>query len=113
VHRVRLELVAGRTALINQLRGLLTEFGIVMPKGRYLMRAHVGDALEHHDLPELARTVLGELVWAVLATGNLTIRDADSRPSRWTQTSPAAAYSLNPETLDRGERFRTLLIHFV
>jgi transposase len=27
VHRVRAELIAARTALINQLRGLLTEFG--------------------------------------------------------------------------------------
>lgn len=67
VHRVRLELVAGRTALINQLRGLLTEFGIVMPKGRYQMRAHVCDALEHPDLPELARTVLGELYQRIAA----------------------------------------------
>ena len=61
VHRVRLELIAGRTALINQLRGLLTEFGLVMPKGRYQMRSHIGGALEHPDLPELARTVLKEL----------------------------------------------------
>jgi len=67
VHRVRLELIAGRTALINQLRGLLTEFGIVMPKGRYQMRAHVSGALEHPDLPELARTVLGELYQRIAA----------------------------------------------
>jgi transposase len=29
VHRVRAELIASRTALINQLRGLLTEFGVI------------------------------------------------------------------------------------
>ena len=61
VHRIRLELIEARTALINQLRGLLTEFGILMPKGRYQMRAHVTPALEHPDLPELAREVLKEL----------------------------------------------------
>jgi transposase len=61
VHRIRLELTASRTALINQLRGLLAEFGILMPKGRYQLRAHITPALEHPDLPELARTVLTEL----------------------------------------------------
>ena len=61
VHRVRLELIASRTALIKQLRGLLAEFGILMPKGRYQLRASITPALEHPDLPELARTVLGEL----------------------------------------------------
>ena len=34
IHRVRAELVGARTALINQLRGLLIEFGIALPKGR-------------------------------------------------------------------------------
>jgi transposase len=61
VHRIRMELVEARTALINQLRGLLAEFGILMPKGRYQLRAHVTPALEHPDLPELAREVLKEL----------------------------------------------------
>lgn len=61
VHRVRLELIESRTALINQLRGLLAEFGILMPKGRYQLRAHITPALDHPELPELARTVLKEL----------------------------------------------------
>ena len=61
VHRIRLELIESRTALINQLRGLLAEFGILMPKGRYQLRASITPALEHPDLPELARTVLKEL----------------------------------------------------
>ena len=38
VHRVRKGLSDERTALINQLRGLLSEFGIVIPKGRYQAR---------------------------------------------------------------------------
>ena len=61
VHRVRVELIESRTALINQLRGLLAEFGILMPKGRYQLRACIAPALEHPDLPELAREVLREL----------------------------------------------------
>ncbi len=35
VHRVRSELVESRGGLINQVRSLLTEFGIVMPQGRF------------------------------------------------------------------------------
>jgi len=61
VHRVRSELIAARTALINQLRGLLTEFGIVIPQGRYQVRSHIAQALDHPDLPTLARAVLREL----------------------------------------------------
>ncbi len=33
VHRVRSRLVAERIALVNQIRGLLAEFGIVVPQG--------------------------------------------------------------------------------
>lgn len=33
-HRVRTQLVSERTARVNALRGLLYEFGVVMPKGR-------------------------------------------------------------------------------
>jgi transposase len=61
VHRVRLELIDSRTALINQLRGLLAEFGLLLPKGRYQLRAGITPVLEHPELPELARTVLKEL----------------------------------------------------
>ena len=32
MHRVRDELVHARTALINQLRGLLVQFGVVVPR---------------------------------------------------------------------------------
>ena len=35
VHRVRQGLVSERTSMLNQLRGLLSEFGIVMSGGRY------------------------------------------------------------------------------
>ena len=34
LHRVRQQLVKSRTALINQVRGLLAEHGIVIPRGR-------------------------------------------------------------------------------
>jgi transposase len=61
VHRIRGELVRSRTAMINQLRGLLSEFGVVLPKGRYQFRAHVGRALKAAQVPQLAQEVLEEL----------------------------------------------------
>lgn len=36
VHRIRTQLVSERTARVNALRGLLYEFGVLMPKGREL-----------------------------------------------------------------------------
>lgn len=63
VHRVRQGLVAERTALINQLRGLLSEFGIVMPKGRYPAQREIPLILEdaNNGLPMLARQMISNL----------------------------------------------------
>ena len=61
VHRIRGELVRSRTAMINQLRGLLSEFGVVLPKGRYQFRAHVVRGLKAAGVPQLAQEVLEEL----------------------------------------------------
>jgi transposase len=63
VHRVRKGLSDERTALINQLRGLLSEFGIVMPKGRYQARHQLPVVLDDADngIPELARQALVEV----------------------------------------------------
>ena len=46
LHRMRQQLVKFRTAQINGLRGLLTEYGEVMPQGRAGMRRGMADALE-------------------------------------------------------------------
>jgi len=76
LHRVRQGLTAERTGAINQLRGLLAEFGIVLPKGRYQLRAHIGAVLENAEnaIPSLARrafadlnTRIGELDQKILA----------------------------------------------
>ena len=61
VHRVRSELVQSRGGLINQVRSLLTEFGIVMPQGRFSFRHNIGVALDDARLPTLARQILHEV----------------------------------------------------
>ncbi len=57
LHRVREGLVAARTAQVNQIRGLLAEFGLVMPQGVAKMRARVPEILEDgaNELPGLMR----------------------------------------------------------
>lgn len=41
LHRIRSAVVAERTAQINQIRGLMSEFGLIMPTGRYWLFALV------------------------------------------------------------------------
>lgn len=68
LHRIRSERVAERTAQLNQLRGLLSEFGLIMPKGRYPAQHHIPDILEDADngLPSLARRLLHDVYQRVL-----------------------------------------------
>jgi len=64
VHRARTLVVANRTGQVNQIRGLLGEFGIVVPKGVARLRRELpgilGDA--ENGLPALAREVLAGLL---------------------------------------------------
>ena len=60
LHRIRQGLIKDRTARINRLRGLLAEFGLIMPKGRYPAQNTIGGILEdaENGLPMLARELL-------------------------------------------------------
>jgi transposase len=60
VHRLREGLKAERTALINRIRGLLAEFGLVFPQGPDALRSLLADVLEDasHELPGVARLAL-------------------------------------------------------
>lgn len=64
VHRARTLLVANRTAQVNQIRGLLGEFGLVVPKGVARLRRDLPGILEdaENGLPALAREVLAGLL---------------------------------------------------
>lgn len=46
LHRVRRLLVEDRTAQANQIRGLLAEFGVVLPQGIKVLRQRINDILE-------------------------------------------------------------------
>ena len=49
VHRIRERRVTERTTLINQLRGLLNEYGIVVAQGKEKLRAQLPGLLEDAD----------------------------------------------------------------
>jgi transposase len=60
LHRVRQGFVVQRTALINRLRGLMSEFGVVMPLRSVTVRRQAAAAAE--GLPELARGAIADLL---------------------------------------------------
>jgi transposase len=62
LHRMRQQLVKFRTAQINALRGLLTEYGEVMPRGRAALRTGVVAAFAHiaERLPKVLVDTLRE-----------------------------------------------------
>jgi transposase len=60
VHRVRQGFVEQRTAIINRVRGLLSEFGIVLPLKASTVRRQAMTCLE--DLPGWSNTVIGDLL---------------------------------------------------
>ncbi|MBU6434776.1 MAG: IS110 family transposase [Nitrospirae bacterium] len=61
VHRARQLLVAERTALVNQSRGLLAEYGLIVPAGIGALRRALPRLLETPALPALAREVFTDL----------------------------------------------------
>jgi transposase len=46
VHRVSERLIGARTALINEIRGLLNEFGIAIPQGAHHVRSQLPEIIE-------------------------------------------------------------------
>lgn len=63
LHRIRQGLIRERTATVNQLRGLLSEFGFIMPQGRYSAQHHLPGIWEdaENGLPMLARRLLHDV----------------------------------------------------
>lgn len=60
VHRARQAFVEARTATLNRIRGLLSEFGIVLPLKAATVRREA--ALRLEDLPGLSNLVIGDLL---------------------------------------------------
>lgn len=78
IHRIRKGLIGERTDQINQLRGLLSEFGIIMPQGRYPAQNTIPLILEdaENGLPTLARRAIDRL-WQRIKMLNEEISEYD------------------------------------
>lgn len=79
LHRLRSAAVKNRTALANQLRGLLAEFGLVIPQGLHQLRRELPTLLEDADnsLPPLLREEL--------AVQRQRLRELDAEVQRLTE----------------------------
>ncbi len=62
LHRVRDRLVGQRTSLINHSRGLLAEYGIVLPQGPWRFAQQAPAAIAAAGLSELARALFADLL---------------------------------------------------
>ena len=89
LHRMRQQLVKFRTAQINGLRGLLTEYGEVMPKGWAGMSRAVGPALERvaERLPAMIVETLREQ-WVRVGELDKEIAVIERRIKLWHRSSP-------------------------
>ena len=88
---MRQQLVKFRTAQINGLRGLLTEYGEVMPKGRAGMRRDIPAALERvsERLPGMVIETLREQ-WARVAELDKEIGVIERRIKLWHRSNAAS-----------------------
>ena len=62
LHRARERVVCARTALINHMRGLLGEYGVILPQGAWRFLAQAQDAIAAADLSDLARALFSDLL---------------------------------------------------
>ena len=90
LHRARALLVSERTALVNHLRGLLSEYGLVIAQGVAKVRAALPQILEDGDnaLPALAREVFADL--------QERLRGCDERIGEYDRRISALARSSEP-----------------
>jgi transposase len=85
LHRVRERLIGARTALINEVHGLMHEYGIVLPKGVAKFRQAVVDKLEWEigrgvwRVGETARVLSGEARSPRHNTSGVSASDDDPR----------------------------------
>ena len=91
LHRMRQQLVKFRTAQINCLRGLLTEYGEVMPQGWAGMRRGMAWPLSgsRNGLPAMVIDTLREQ-WARVAQVDEEIRNIEHRLRLWHRDNAAS-----------------------
>ena len=62
LHRARERVVCARTALINHMRGLLGEYGVILPQGAWRFLTQAADAIATAELSDLTRGLFDDLL---------------------------------------------------
>lgn len=90
LHRMRQQLVKFRTAQVNNLRGLLTEYGEVMGAGRASLNRSIPGVLARlvDRLPAVMIDTLREQ-WMNLTELDKRIREIEHRLAQWMKQEPA------------------------
>jgi transposase len=91
LHRAREGFVSQRTAQINQIRGLLMEFGVVFPKGRWLARTEIPRILadDTNGIPPRARELFRRL-FNHLCELDRQVDAIEDQIQAWHRTDPAS-----------------------
>lgn len=91
LHRARQGFVKARTAQANQIRGLLGEYGIIIPQGIKHIRPHVAELLAEaeHGLPGSFQALLARLV-EHLATLDQQVDELEAEIERWHRNCAAS-----------------------
>ena len=77
--RLRQGCLKERTALCNRIRGLLAEYGLILPKGVNVLRRHLPEFLEDGE------NGLNELFRRLLAAGYQQLQDLDKHVTSYTK----------------------------
>lgn len=90
LHRARQGFIKARTAQGNQIRGLLGEYGLIMPQGIYNICKHVPDILEdaENGLPGNMRALINRLTEYLKELDSQVIA-LDKEIKRWSANSEA------------------------
>ena len=88
-HRVRQSFVYARTAQANQIRGLLAEFGLVIPKGIYHLPKQIPQLLEASELPETFRNLIDGLL-AHFRELDRQVAELEAKIKAWHRNSEAS-----------------------
>jgi transposase len=87
LHRVRERCIKARTALVNQIRGLLSEYGIVLPTGVPRLRQALPQVVETETLTPLGQEVFTQLC-EELVTVDEQVAKCEQRITRWFKDDP-------------------------
>ncbi len=89
LHRVRQGFVKARTAQANQIRGLLSEFGLVVPQGIGHVKSRVPELIEDAqlELPGTFRLLIQRLL-GHLSELDRQVRELEAQIKTWHQSSP-------------------------